>query len=39
MIARFLCTIFGHRWDNWKMWDVVCSRCRSSKPRRDYERL
>lgn len=30
-IARLLCRLIGHRWDEFKLRDVLCSRCRTCR--------
>ncbi len=31
-IAKLLCRLFDHKWDEFHMYEVVCSRCRLCRP-------
>jgi hypothetical protein len=30
-LAKYLCSIFGHKWDEFHMYEVTCSRCRTCR--------
>lgn len=31
-LKKCLCKLFGHRWDEFHMYDVLCSRCYQCRP-------